>query len=253
MDGEVDGGAVCGRGLQLGDEDVDEVAFEGSAACGEDRLGDEGVGDGRGGEVGTALEAVAGVGVDEVTARAGADGCGVEPGGLDEDVSGFGGDHGIPAAHDAGEAEGFEFVGDDQVVWDQGAGGAVEELDLFAGVGLADDDAAFNLVDIEGVGGMAHAEQDEVGGVDGVGDWLLAEGREVFGDRAFAGGDGDVADDLRGEASAEGGLFDADRVGFQRGSARAATRCRAAAAQRCRWRRPRGRCRSGSWRRRGWW
>jgi hypothetical protein len=34
-------------------------------------------------------------------------------------------------------------------------------------VGEADDDAAFDLVEVEGVGGMAHAEEDKVAGVDG--------------------------------------------------------------------------------------
>jgi hypothetical protein len=54
-------------------------------------------------------------------------------------------------------------------------------------VGEADDDAAFDLVEVEGVGGMAHAEEDEVAGVDGVGDLLLAEEGEVLGDEAGAG------------------------------------------------------------------
>ena len=70
-------------------------------------------------------------------------------------------------------------------------------------MGETDDDAAFDLVEVEGVGGVAHAEEDEVGGVDGVGDLLLAEEVEVFGDLSGAGGDGDVAKDLRGEAAAE--------------------------------------------------
>ena len=42
-------------------------------------------------------------------------------------------------------------------------------------MGEADDDAAFELVEVEGVGGMAHAEEDEVAGVDGVRDLFLAE------------------------------------------------------------------------------
>jgi len=70
-------------------------------------------------------------------------------------------------------------------------------------VGEADDDAAFDLVEVKGVGGMAHAEEDEVGGIDGVGDLFLVEEGEVFGDCAGAGRDGDVADDLGGEAAAE--------------------------------------------------
>jgi len=80
-------------------------------------------------------------------------------------------------------------------------------------VGEAHDDAAFDLVEVEGVGGMAHAEEDEVAGVDGVGDLFLAEESEVFGDVAGAGGDGDVADYLRGEAAAETFGFGSDADG----------------------------------------
>ena len=52
------------------------------------------------------------------------------------------------------------------------------------------------------MGGVAHAEEDEVAGVDGVGDLFLAEEVEVFGDLARAGRDGDIAEDLGGEATA---------------------------------------------------
>ena len=134
----------------------------------EDELGDEGVGDGGGVEVGSALEAVGGVGVEEVAAGAATDGSGIEPGGLDEDVFGLGGDHGVPAAHDSGEGEGFLFVGYDEVVGFEGALGSVEELELFAFVGEADDDASFDLVEVEGVGRVAHAEEDEVACIYGV-------------------------------------------------------------------------------------
>ncbi len=70
-------------------------------------------------------------------------------------------------------------------------------------MGEANDDAAFDLVEVEGVGGMAHAEEDEVAGVDGVADQLLAEEGEVFGDGAGAGRYGDATEDLGGEAAAE--------------------------------------------------
>ena len=92
-----------------------------------------------------------------------------------------GGDHRAPATHDPGEGEGFALIGDDQVVGFEGALGAVEELEFFALVGEADDDAAFDLVEVEGVGRMAHAEQGKVRGVDGVRDLLLAEQVEVLG------------------------------------------------------------------------
>ena len=70
------------------------------------------------------------------------------------------------------------------------------------------------------MGGVAHAEQGEVGGVDGVRDRLLGErSEEVFGDLAGGGADGDVAEDLGGEAAAEvlGGGVDADGEGGGRG------------------------------------
>ncbi len=129
----------------------------------------------------------------------------------DEDVSGLGRDHGVPAAHDAGERERFPFVGNDKVVGLERALGAVEELELLARAGEADDDAAFDLVEVEGMGGVAHAEEGEVGGVDGVRDLLLAEEVEEGFDLAGAGGDSDVAKDAGGEAAAEVCGFDADR------------------------------------------
>ena len=153
----------------------------GLRAC-EDELRDEGVGDGGGVEVGAALEAVGGVGVEAVAAGAAADAGGIEPGGFDEDVFGFGGDHGVPAAHDSGEGKGLLLVGYYEVVGFEGAVGAVEEFEFFAFVGEADDDATFDFVEVEGVGGMAHADEGEVAGVDGVGDLFLAEEGEVFGD-----------------------------------------------------------------------
>ena len=137
---------------------------------------DEGVGDGGGVEVGSALEAVGGVGVEAVAAGAAADGGGIEPGGFDEDVFGFGGDHGVPAAHDSGEGEGFLFVGYDEVVGFEDAVGAVEEFEFFAFAGEADYDAAFEFVEVEGVGGVAHAEEGEVAGVDGVARFVSGRG-----------------------------------------------------------------------------
>ena len=173
-DGEQDRGAGCGAGGDLGDDDVDECPVS-VAAMLEDDLRDEGVGGGGGVEVGAALEAVGGVGVEAVAAGAAADGGGIEPGGFDENVFGVRRDHGVPAAHDSGEGESFFVVGYDEVVGFEGAVGAVEELQLFAFAGEADYDAAFELVEVEGVGGVAHAEEDEVRRVDGVGDLFLAE------------------------------------------------------------------------------
>src|ERR1700761_5022323 len=63
------------------------------------------------------------------------------------------------------------------------------------------------------MGGVAHAKKDKGRGVAGVGDLFLVEEDEVFGDLAGAGGDGDGAEDLCGEAAAERWGFGADREG----------------------------------------
>ncbi len=162
---------------------------------------------------------MAGVGVQSVTARRAADGHGLEPRGFDEDVLRVGRDHRVPAAHDAGEAERLDVIGDDKVFGIEGALDAVEGLEFFAFAGAADDDAAFDLVEVEGVGGLAHGEPCEVGGIDGVGDLLLLEQGEVGGD--FGAGepvarvaDGDVAQNAGGEAAAGVFGFDLDGEGL---------------------------------------
>ena len=163
-----------GAGLERGNAHVDEIAFD-VAAVGEQDAADERGGDGSGVEVRAALEAMAGVGVQAVAARGAAHGHGLEPCGFDEHVGRGGRDHRVPAAHDAGEAERLGVIGDDQVFGIERALDAVEGLELFAFAGAADDDAAFNLVEVEGVRGLAHGEPCKVGGVDGVGDFLLLE------------------------------------------------------------------------------
>ena len=191
-----------------------------AATVGEQDAADEGRGNGSGVEIGAALEAMAGVGVQAVTARGAADGHGLEPCGFDEDVLRVGRDHRVPPAHDAGEAERLGVIGDDEVFGIERAFDAVEGLEFFALARAADDDAAFDLVEVEGVGGLAHGEPCEVGGVDGVGDLLLLEQAKVGGD--FSAGepvariaDGDVAQDAGGEAAAGVFGFDADGEGLR--------------------------------------
>ena len=125
-------------------------------------------------------------------------------------------------------------VGDDEVFGIESALDAVEGLEAFAFAGAAHDDAAFDLVEVEGVSGLAHGEPCEVGGVDGVGDLLLLEKREVGGD--FGAGepvariaDGDAAKDAGGEAAAGVFGFDADTENGLAGRARFGQReCQAA-------------------------
>ncbi len=212
---EGDGLAIGGARFPCRHAHVDEIAFD-SAAVGEQDAADDCRSDGSGIEVGAALEAMAGVGVQTVTARGAAYGHGLEPCGFDEDVFGVGRDHRVPAAHDASEAERLDVVGDDEVFGIESALDAVERLELLAFAGAANDDAAFDLVEVEGVGGLAHGEPCEVGGVDGVGDLLLLEQAEVGGD--FSAGepvagvaDGDATQNAGGEAAAGVFGFDLDR------------------------------------------
>ncbi len=111
---ESDGLAIGGAGFPRGDAHVDEIAFD-VAAVGEQDAADDCGCDGPGVEVGAALEAMAGVSVQAVAARGAAHGHGLEPCGFDEDILRVGRDHGVPAAHDAGEAERLDVIGDDEV------------------------------------------------------------------------------------------------------------------------------------------
>ncbi len=134
----------------------------------QDFAADERVGDRRRGKVGAALEAVAGVGMDEVPARRGANAGGVEPRRLDEDVLRLRRDHGVVPAHHAGKRDGLRVVGDDEVVGSQRARAAVEQAQLLARGRPPHGDATLDLVQVEGMRGMAHAEQHKVGRVDRV-------------------------------------------------------------------------------------
>ena len=108
---------------------------------------------------------------------------------------------------------GFDVVGDDKVFGIEDAVDAVEGLELFTLARAAHDDAAFDLVEVEGVRGLAHGEPCEVGRIDCVGDLLLLEEAEVgadfgAGEPVARFGDGDAAEDARGEAAA--GIFGFD-------------------------------------------
>ena len=50
---------------------------------------------------------------------------------------------------------------------------AIKGLEAFALARAADDDSAFDLVEVEDVGRLAHGEPGEIGGVNGIGDFLL--------------------------------------------------------------------------------
>ena len=106
----------------------------------------------------------------------------VEPCGFDENVLCGGRDHRVPPTHHTGERKCFLLIGHDQIIGNQGALGAVEQAKFFACMGATDDDAAFKLVEIEGVGWMTDRHGDKVGGVHGVADQFLFEQGETLRD-----------------------------------------------------------------------
>ena len=118
--------------------------------------------------IGPALEAVSGVGVQTEAAGGAADAGGLEVGDFQEDVGGGLGDAGVKSTHDASDGEGFVFVGDDEVVGLEGAGLAVERDEGLALGGVAHDDAAVELGEVEGMERLAHLHEDVVGDINEV-------------------------------------------------------------------------------------
>src|SRR6476620_7021790 len=98
------------------------------------------------------------IGVQAVTACGAANGHRFKPCGFEEYVARRGGDHRIPATHHTGESKRLDVVGDDEVFGIEGTFDSVEGLEAFAFARTADDDSAFDLVEVEGVGGLTHRE-----------------------------------------------------------------------------------------------
>ena len=123
-----------------------------------------------------AFETMRGVGVQPVPAGHRANNGRVPPRRFDQDVSGLASDHRVEAAHDAGESDRLEGVGDDEILTCEFALNAVEGLKSFAVAGAADDQfAAFEQVEIEDVRGFAHLPECVISGIDGVVDGTLVE------------------------------------------------------------------------------
>ena len=72
-------------------------------------------------------------------------------------------------------------IGNHHVVRVQRALDSVQSLQLFAFARAANDDAALDLVQVEGVGGLAHRQPGVIGGVHGVRNHLLLEQAKVGG------------------------------------------------------------------------
>ena len=124
---------------------------------------------------------MAGVGMQAVTPRGLPHRHGIEPRRLDEHIFRLGRNHRVPAAHHSGQAQSLVVIGDDQIVGVEHALHAIQRLQPFALARPAHNDAALELVEIEGVRGLAHRQPCKVCGIDGVGDFLLLQKREVCG------------------------------------------------------------------------
>ena len=104
----------------------------------------------------------------------------IEPCSLDEDVLRLGRDHGVPAAHHTGESERLLFICNDDIVGIEHAVDPVKCLQPLPWPRATNNDGAFNLVEVEGMRRVAHAEEHVVAGIDCIQDELLAEGGEAF-------------------------------------------------------------------------
>ena len=136
-----------------------------------------------------------------------ANGHGLEPRGFHHHVCGLRRNHRVPAAHHAGEAQRFGVIRHNQVFGVKHALHAVQRFQPLAFACAANNDAAFDFVQIEGVRRLAHRQPCKVCSVHGVRDALLFEQSKVCGDlRTFEPiarvADGDAAQDARCEAAA---------------------------------------------------
>ena len=128
-----------------------------------------------------AFEAEAGVRAQGVPFGGFPDGDRMEPGRLEEDLGRSFADPTLRAAVHPGQTHGDAFVGDDQVFRIELTRLVVQGGERFALTGLANGDGlASNLVQIEGVKGVAKFVEHEVGGVDHVVDGLNANGAQLL-------------------------------------------------------------------------
>ncbi len=107
-------------------------------------------------------------------------------------------------------------IGDDEVVGKEGAILAVEGDEGFAFSGVADDDAAVEFGEVEGVEGLAHLHEDVVGDVNEVVDGAKADAVKALLKPLGAGGDFHAADGAGDVEGAGFGGVDADFCGCGR-------------------------------------
>ncbi len=175
-----------GGALDFATNGVNEIAFDLSARGFNNQLSNAIAGRGRDAVIGPTLEPVRRVRVHAQTACRAANAGWIEPGRLDQHVLGLLGDHRVEAAHDAGNGDGLYGISDNEILAGELSLDAVESLDDLAFASQPHDDlAAFEQVEVEGVGGMAEFPECIVGCVGGIVDRTRAEqsqaARDVFG------------------------------------------------------------------------
>ena len=138
----------------------------------------------------TLLELGGGLGPHPQGQSALADAGAVEAGGLEHHVGGVRHDLGVQSAHDARQAHGPVFVGNDQVVGGELAHVAVQGGQLLALLGPADDDmAALHIAVVKGVHGLAVLQHHVVGDVHDVVDGADAHAPQPLPHPLGGGGD----------------------------------------------------------------
>jgi hypothetical protein len=164
--------------------------------------------------VDAAFEPVRRVGGEAVAAGGRADAPRGEPRGLEQQLARPGGDHGVGAAHHAGEGLRAGRVGDHEVLRVEGEDAAVEGGERLGRGGEADDHPALReLVAVERVERLARLEQDVVGDVDDVGDRAQAESVQAHAQPQRRRADGRVLEHVADVAAAAVGGGDRDELG----------------------------------------
>ena len=138
-------------------------------------------------EIRAALKAMRSVGMQTVPLRHPAHRDRIPPRGFDQDVLRLLRDHGVEAAHHAGQSDWLFRVGNDEVFGGQLALHAIQRLQVLAGPRFANDQPpAFEQIEIEHVRGLAALPQNVVGGIDGVADGPLIEQLQTLGNMRAA-------------------------------------------------------------------
>src|SRR6185437_15008638 len=163
-----------------------------------------------------ALKDVRSVRVHSQTTRRSAHGRRIKPCGFNKNILGGIRNGGVKPAHDSGQSDRTDRIGDDQVFRIKLAVNSIQCLECLTWASATDDDlSALELVEIESMGGMAQFHQGVIAGVHGVAYAAVIVDFEAFEDRGRRGPNLYVAHDTRGIALAAIGVFDFDRNWFR--------------------------------------